>query len=100
MSALTTLFLTTTLFVRSPVVFSGAEEMQGSKIFVDRNCHDCHSVDSRGIEKKALPKIQGGDLSTIGEKRKKSDWMRAYLKGKKRGGNGLEHNVTPWVMPD
>jgi mono/diheme cytochrome c family protein len=81
------------------VLILEAAEADGKTVFLNSNCQLCHSVDTQGIPKTEGLKFEGGDLSTIGEKRKKPDWLVAYLKGEEKGKNGLKHNQVPFVNP-
>ena len=38
------------------------------------------------------------DLSTIGDRRKDPEWLKAYLRNEKKGRNGLKHDRLPFVV--
>ena len=67
----------------------GADEPDGKKIFVDKKCNSCHSVDAAGIECK---KKNPDDLSKVGDSRK-ADFLEKYLT-KKEKINDKEHKTV------
>ena len=67
----------------------GADEPDAKKIFVDKKCNSCHSVDALGIEGK---KKDANDLSKVGDTRK-TDFLEKYLT-KKEKINDKEHKTA------
>jgi mono/diheme cytochrome c family protein len=67
----------------------GADEPDGKKIFVEKKCISCHSVESAGIESK---KKNADDLSKVGDS-KKADFLEKYLT-KKEKINDKEHKTA------
>lgn len=77
-----------------------------AKAVFQAKCASCHSVESEGIaagnlhvvlnvDWKRLCKDCSADLSGVGERRRDAKWLKAYLKGEKKGRNGLRHNELP-----
>src|SRR5512139_423696 len=83
----------------------GDAQSDGKAVFVT-NCQSCHTVRAVGLtEGQAMRKALNidwtrlcgectPDLSDIGQRRK-TDWLKAYLKNDKKGRNGLKHNELP-----
>ena len=101
---LTTALLTVVLFNAVPQ----SADIDAKAVFKAK-CAPCHSVQSEGIAPGALNtalKIDwkrtcndcSADLSGIGERRKDAKWLKAYLKGEKKGRNGLRHNDLPVTL--
>jgi hypothetical protein len=67
----------------------GADEPDGKKLFVDKKCNTCHSVEAAGIEGK---KKDSNDLSKVGDTRK-ADFLEKYLT-KKEKINDKEHKTA------
>jgi cbb3-type cytochrome oxidase cytochrome c subunit len=60
----------------------------GQKLFMDKKCNTCHSLESLKIPKK-LASSKGPDLSNVGAQRT-SDWIVKWLK-KEVDLNGKKH---------
>ena len=67
----------------------GAVEPDGKKIFIDKKCNSCHSVDAVGIEYK---KKNAAYLSKIGNSIK-ADFLEKYLTRKAKI-NNKEHKTA------
>jgi hypothetical protein len=75
----------------------------GKSVFLAK-CQLCHSVNSQAIASHGFAagmidwsrQCRGcnADLSDV-EKRRKADWLKAYLRNEKKGRNGLKHNEVP-----
>lgn len=98
---LTTALLTLVLFYALP-----QSANTDAKAVFQAKCASCHSVESEGIaagnlhvvlnvDWKRLCKDCSADLSGVGERRRDAKWLKAYLKGEKKGRNGLRHNELP-----
>src|SRR5512144_775606 len=98
---LTTALLTLLVFNAVP----RAADIDAKALFQTK-CAVCHSVESEGIapghlnavlniDWKRTCKDCSPDLSGLGERRRDAKWLKAYLKGEKKGRNGLRHNELP-----
>jgi cytochrome c553 len=66
-----------------------AHDSEGKKVFTDKKCMSCHTVESEGIESK---KKDAHDLSTVGTDRD-ADFFMKYLK-KEEKIEGKEHKIA------
>ena len=67
----------------------GADEPDAKKIFVEKKCNSCHSVEAAGIESK---KKNADDLSKVGDSNK-AEFLEKYLT-KKEKMNDKEHKTA------
>jgi hypothetical protein len=85
-----------------------SSDVDGKAVF-QAKCASCHSVESVGIapghlnavlniDWKRTCKDCSADLSGLGERRTDAKWLKAYLKGEKKGRNGLRHNELPVTL--
>lgn len=88
------------------LTFSIAQETEnlGKKVFIDKKCSTCHSVEAEGLQSKKKDAV---DLSTAGEKRT-AEFLAKYLT-KEEKISGKEHksafkgseeelkNLTNWL---
>jgi len=63
----------------------------GQKLFMDKKCNTCHSIDSMKITKK-LATSKAPDLSNVGSE-KNAEWIQKWLK-KEVELNGKKHTPT------
>jgi mono/diheme cytochrome c family protein len=87
------------LFIVSFVSISMAADTAaaGQKLFMDKKCNTCHSVDSMKITKK-LASSKAPDLSNIGAE-KNAEWIQKWLK-KEVDLNGKKHTPTWGGTPE
>jgi mono/diheme cytochrome c family protein len=69
----------------------------GQKLFMDKKCATCHSIDSMKITKK-LASSKAPDLSNIGAD-KNAEWIQKWLK-KEVDANGKKHSATFTGSPE
>jgi mono/diheme cytochrome c family protein len=81
------------LAVLSATSFAQSEKedkgLDGRKIFVEKKCNSCHSVEAVGFKKK--PNQNPPDLSAVGSEHN-ADWLSKYLQ-KKEAIEGRKHLV-------
>lgn len=56
---------------------SNADDPAGQKLFMEKKCNSCHSIDSLKIEKK-MASSKGGDMSNIGATRD-AEWVTKWM---------------------
>lgn len=67
------------LFIVSFVSFSmAADTAAAQKLFLDKKCNTCHSIDSAKISKK-LASSKAPDLSNVGAEQN-AEWIQKWLK--------------------
>jgi len=82
------------LFVAFLVSFSSvalADDAAAQKLFVDKKCNTCHSIESAKIEKK-MASSKAPDLSDVGSTRN-AEWITKWL-NKEVELNGKKHMPT------
>lgn len=86
------------VFVGSSLCFAADTAMPaGQKLFVDKKCATCHSIDSMKITKK-LASSKAPDLSNIGAE-KNAEWIQKWLK-KEVDLNGKKHPAAFTGTPE
>jgi mono/diheme cytochrome c family protein len=78
-------------FLVSFSTLAAADDAAGQKLFLDKKCNTCHSVDSAKIEKK-MASSKAPDLSDIGST-KDAAWITKWL-NKEVELNGKKHMPT------
>jgi mono/diheme cytochrome c family protein len=92
-----TLMLMFAICVGSIALAADTAPAAGQKLFMDKKCNTCHSIDSLKITKK-LASSKAPDLSNVGAERN-AEWIAKWLK-KEVDHNGKKHSAPFTGTPE